>query len=182
MGDDRAVLEHVQALEAEVRRLHDREAIRDCIHRYAQGLDRHDEDILASAYHDDAIDRHGEPRSRADFIAWANGFHEADWSAHLHHMTNTRIGIDGDSAWAETYFFAVLKRKDGTMADIGGGRYVDRLERRNGEWRIALRETIVDYQAKLETETFGGTSVYLGGTWDHSDPSYRGTYQTSSGV
>ncbi len=181
MGDDRAVLAHVQALEAEVRQLRDREAIRDCIHRYAQGLDRHDEDILGSAYHDDAIDRHGEDRSREDFIRWANGFHAADWTAHLHHMTNTRIGVDGDAAWAETYFLAVLKRKDGTMADIGGGRYIDRLERRDGEWRIVLRETIVDYQAKVEAETFGGTSVYLGGTWDRSDPSYRGAYETPSG-
>ena len=38
--------------------LADREAIRDCLHRYCRGVDRCDEDMLRSAYWEDAHDDH----------------------------------------------------------------------------------------------------------------------------
>jgi SnoaL-like domain len=176
-----ALVERLHALENEVRRLRDREAILDCIHRYARGLDRHDPEVLATAYHDDGVDRHGEPRSRDEFISWANAFHRADWTSHLHYMTNNRLGIDGDSAWSETYWFAMLKRNDETMVDIGGGRYVDQLTRENGQWKIMVRETIVDLQAVADAAEFGGPSASLHGTWDHDDPSYQGTFNQPDG-
>jgi ketosteroid isomerase-like protein len=180
MGDDRldsaALIERLLVLETEVRHLRDREEILDCVHRYARGLDRHDPEVLASAYHDDGVDRHGEPRRRDEFISWANDFHRADWTSHLHYMTNNRVDIEGDVAWSETYWFAMLRRRDGTMVDMGGGRYVDQLARADGRWKIMVRETIVDLQAVTDAAEFGGPSASLHGTWDHSDPSYRGNF------
>ena len=38
--------------------LADREAIRDCLYRYARGMDRCDEEMLRSAYWEDALDDH----------------------------------------------------------------------------------------------------------------------------
>lgn len=36
----------------------DREAIRDCLYRYARGVDRCDEELLRSAYWENAMDDH----------------------------------------------------------------------------------------------------------------------------
>jgi len=43
---------------ARVARLEDRAEIRECMMRYARGMDRRDRDVLRSAYHDGAIDDH----------------------------------------------------------------------------------------------------------------------------
>ena len=44
----------------------DREAIRDCLHRYSRGIDRRDFDLLKTVFWQDAIDEHGayNPSSR----------------------------------------------------------------------------------------------------------------------
>ena len=157
----------------------DRLAIQDCVTRYARGLDRHDEEVLASAYHEDAIDHHGDFTGSIDeFVAWANAGHEASYTAHTHFITNNRVEIDGDIAHSESYVLFVLKRRDGNGVDMGGGRYIDRLERRNGEWRIAVRELLVDWSCQAETgNQLVDTTVYPSGTWDRSDPSYRRPFE-----
>ena len=45
--------------ERQLQMLLDRQAILDCVQRYARGLDRHDDELTASAYHGDALDHHG---------------------------------------------------------------------------------------------------------------------------
>jgi hypothetical protein len=55
-----------------------------------------------------------------------------------------------------------------------GGRYVDRLERRNGEWRIAVRRCTIEWSlsgdaALLKAGAFEG---FIKGTWDKRDVSY----------
>jgi ketosteroid isomerase-like protein len=173
-GDVQSLAAEVQLLRAELRRLLDRQAIRDCVVRYARGLDRHDEEILASVFHEDAIDHHGDfIGGREEFVPWANALHEEGWTAHTHFMVNHRADIDGDVAHSETYVLFVLRRKDGRKIDLGGGRYIDRLERRNGEWRIAARELVIDWRAEADPSDYGRAHTYPHGTWDRSDPSYR---------
>jgi hypothetical protein len=159
----------------ELQRLVDRQAIVDCLHRYSRGLDRHDPELLASAYWEDALDHHGEflgPPS--EFVPWANELHEAAWAGHTHFLDPGAIEIDGDVAHSECYCLWVLRRKDGSGVDIGGGRYVDRFERRDGEWRIAARELVVDWVCEAGPGRFRDVSArYPAGTWDRSDASYR---------
>jgi len=45
--------------ETALQRLLDKDAIRDCIHRYCRGIDRADEAALLSSYWPDAYDNHG---------------------------------------------------------------------------------------------------------------------------
>ena len=118
----------------DVQRLLDRQAISDCVHRYSRGLDRHDDAMVASCYWDDAIDEHGPfTGSPQEFIAWANDLHSTSFRGHQHHITTQTVEIDGDTAHAESYILGVLTRKgDGEVSDIAGGRYLDRLERRDG--------------------------------------------------
>jgi hypothetical protein len=137
-------------LEAAVRRLTDRADILDCLHRYARGMDRHDRELVRSAYHDDALDEHGgfvgpvEP-----FIEWAMQYH-ASQIRHQHIITNVSFDIDGDTAHTEAYYLFVGVEADAQAPlTVVGGRYVDRFERRAGRWAIAARVTIVDYRTSV---------------------------------
>jgi hypothetical protein len=164
-----------EALSPELQRLLDRQAIVDCLHRYSRGLDRHDEELLASAFWEDALDHHGDFVGRpSEFVPWANALHESEWAGHTHFLDPGTIEIDGDVAHSECYVLWVLRRKEGTELDLGGGRYVDRFERRNGEWRIAARELVVDWAGRADGAVFRDVHAeYPSGTWDRTDPSYR---------
>jgi SnoaL-like protein len=162
-----------QQLAERVQRLLDREAIRDCLHRYSRGLDRHDRAILSSVYHEDAVDHHGEFLGvRDDFVPWADELLASEWDAHTHVLDLNNVEIDGDTAQSECYVLFAQRRRDRTAVDIGGGRYIDRLERRDGEWRITARELIIDWQGRTEIAAFGGGEIYPSGKWDRSDRSY----------
>jgi hypothetical protein len=159
----------------ELQYLLDRMAILDCINRYVRGLDRHDDELVASAYHDGAIDHHGDfLGSPAEFIPWANELHAASWSAHQHHITSHTAEIDGDVAHAESYCIGTFQRKDERIVDMAGGRYIDRLERRDGEWRIVAREVVIEWVCAADGATSRFSSApYPDGTWDRADLSYQ---------
>ncbi|MET0239508.1 MAG: nuclear transport factor 2 family protein [Sphingobium sp.] len=126
----------------------DREAIRDCLARYCRGIDRGDAAMLSSAYWEDAVDDHGAIKgTAAEFIEKATKPRPDSMGMH-HMMGQVMMEIDGDSATVESYFNAThrLLRADGTAYDlIVIGRYLDRMERRGDEWRIADRIAIRDW-------------------------------------
>lgn len=175
--DDEARQE-LTRLRQQVGELLDRQAILDCVHRYARGLDRHDHEIFASVYHEDAIDHHGDFLGRRDeFVPWGIALLGSEWDTHTHFLSNVRIDLDGDVAHSECYVLFAQRRRDRPVLDMGGGRYIDRLERRDGEWRVAARELVIDWTAESTTTSFGGTDAYPHGTWDRSDPSYRRPFE-----
>jgi ketosteroid isomerase-like protein len=168
----------VERLAEQVQRLLDREAIWDCVYRYARGLDRHDAEIYASAYHEDALDRHGDflgPRD--EFVPWGLELLASEWDAHTHFITNNRVEIEGDVAHSECYVLFAQRRRDGEKVDLGGGRYIDRLERRNGEWRIAARELVIDWTARADAAVYADVAAYTSGRWDRDDLSYRRPFE-----
>jgi hypothetical protein len=170
----------VQSLAAQVRYLLDRDAIWDCVYRYARGLDRHDPEIFASPYHEDAIDRHGDfVGTRDEFVPWGLDLLASHWDAHTHFMTNNRVEITGDVAHSESYVLFAQRRRDGSKVDLGGGRYIDRLERRGGAWKIAARELVIDWTATADAETYADVASYTSGRWDRDDLSYRRPFELS---
>jgi ketosteroid isomerase-like protein len=168
------LLERLGRLEGRVQELEDRWKIAECLHRYTRGLDRHNTEVLASAYHRDAIDRHGPHAfydGPAEFVDWANALHEESWAAHLHFIDVNDIELSGDTARTVTYVFFTLRRKDGSSIDVGGGRYIDLLERRDGEWRIAVRDLVVEWTGNVPADWL--VPDHPQGTWDDNDLSYR---------
>lgn len=125
----------------------DREAIRDCLFRYSRGVDRCDEDMLRSAYWEDALDDHclfvGR---REELIAWVLPLLRG-MEASQHTIGNVLIRLHGDAADVESYYHGYHRVNDGakTVDSIQAGRYVDRFEKRDDEWRIARRKVIVDW-------------------------------------
>lgn len=161
-------------LTRKVQYLIDRQEIADCVNRYSRALDRHDDDLLESVFHEDAIDNHGPwVGARAEFVQWANHECHNKLDAHMHHITTHNCEIDGDEAHAESYVQFVHRYREGTSVLVAGARYIDRLERRDGEWRIALRRVVLDYRYLADGEIFTQSIGYPGGTWDRSDMSYE---------
>jgi len=126
----------------------DKQALHELVIRYCRAVDRGDEELLRSVYWEDAIDDHGyHVGTREEFIAHMK---QTSWNGEQikvrvqHALTNETFEIDGDVAWGETYV-QVRDSADGELTSRGVGRYVDRFERRNGEWRIAHRRVIPDW-------------------------------------
>jgi len=124
----------------------DREALRDIAMRYSRAIDRRDPELLASVYHDDAIDDHGTVfcDSAARFVAQQSTV-MAPFELTAHYICNTSYRLDGDSADGELYFIAYHRTHDPDAKHIiVSGRYLDNYARRNGEWRIAHRRLVWD--------------------------------------
>lgn len=157
----------------QLRELVDRAAILDCLQRYARGIDRHDVELAASAYHEDALDDHGfYVGSGRGLAMWANDEAHAGVPRHQHHLTNHSVDIDGDTAHAETYYLVVMRTEAGEM-NLGSGRYLDRFERRNGQWRIAAREVVVESLVQLGLADMAAVdAAFAASRQDPGDPSY----------
>jgi len=168
----------LEQLRRDVRYLLDRTAIVDCIAAHARGCDRHDAELLTSTYLDDGVDVHGATvNAGPDYAAWANGVHGATSANHLHNVTTHTCEIDGDEAHAESYVMVTLLSPDETTATVLCGRYVDRLERREDVWRIAVRRATVELaytaDARLLQSTYFLAQGYEHGTRDRHDLSYE---------
>jgi hypothetical protein len=166
------------ALEAKLRELVDRSEIWQVLQRYARGLDRMDNELARSCYWDDAIEDHNHFVGTPDaFIAYADKVTQSFVSCQ-HGLLNHSCEMDGDDAYCETYYLF-----SGELAVpphfMSTGRYVDHFQRRNGEWRIANRVTIVEGQYAVEPSNMGAglPPAYAPGekpsTRDRSDVSYQ---------
>jgi len=143
-----------QPCQADVRALLDREAIRDCLYRYCRGIDRADEQALRSAYWPDATDQHGAYHGSAEgFIAQALPKLRAG-GRRVHTISNILIELHGDIAAVESSFFALqTSAKAPTHETFLCGRYVDRFEQRDREWRVAARTVVYDWlEERTRTE------------------------------
>ncbi|MET7782254.1 MULTISPECIES: nuclear transport factor 2 family protein [Streptomyces] len=165
-------------LERNVRYLMDRTAILDCVAQHARGHDRHDSDLLTAAYHTDGIDEHGHSVNPGpQYADWANAVHAASAQLHTHNITTHTCEIDGNTAHCESYVLVGLLHHDGRTAQLMSGRYLDRLERRDGTWRIAARRSTVELaltaDASLLQSSFFTKQGFVKGTRDTTDLSYQ---------
>jgi SnoaL-like domain len=128
-----------------------RQEILDCLTRFSRGMDRFDRALFLSAFHADAVIAAGPfvggPEALYD---WAAALHEQGQSATHHNLLNHTCEIDGDVAHSELYYLFVGRNRDETNW-IAGGRYIDRLERRAGAWKIALRTNAIEWSGLVPT-------------------------------
>lgn len=129
----------------------DRQDIQDCLTRFSRGTDRFDRELFLSAFHPDAVIAAGTfVGGPTELYDWAIPMHEAGQFATHHNLLNLTVDIDGDTAHTETYYLFVGRNRDDSNW-IAGGRYIDRLERRDGEWRIALRTNAIEWSGLVPT-------------------------------
>ena len=137
-------------MDRDVRELFDEQAIRRVLARYCRGIDRLDLDLVRSCYHPDATEAHGTfTGGLEEYLAWVwkvLGRYESTF----HFIGNVLVEpVDDDRARCETYGMAHHRTADGTAVGnlVTGFRYVDRFERRDGEWRIAHRTAVTEWSS-----------------------------------
>jgi SnoaL-like protein len=155
-------------------RLVDRGEIEDCLARYFRGIDRFDLDLVRAAYHPDAYDDHGDFRGTADeFVA-----HLAKLLDQFVVLTHFRGNVliefqDADSAHVETYALAFHRKRDDPLEELLCVRYLDRFERRAGEWRVATRRVVVDWSTEIEADPPSERAKqFIQGSHSKRDPVY----------
>jgi hypothetical protein len=133
-------------LERKLREQVDRSEIHRTMLRYARGLDRLDNALVRSCYWDDAIEDHGHFVGSPDaFIAYADGT-TLMFEAVQHGILNHICDLQGNDAYCETYYqFTGVSAGDAPKF-VSTGRYDDHFQKRNGEWRILNRVTIIESQ------------------------------------
>jgi hypothetical protein len=171
--------------DSQLQALVDKQAITEVIYRYARALDRCDLELLRSCFHSDSSHDHGDFTGNSfDFCEWAIEL-LLRLTATQHHIGNVLIDLEGNVAHTETYWVAYHRIPaqaggSGVVAGQGheldlfiGGRYIDRMEQRAGEWKIARRTGIHDWQ-RFEPPNDGG--------FFESDPKKRGMRNRSDRV
>ena len=169
----------LEELSATVTEIKDRLEIRELMSRYGRAVDRLDRELLLSVYHRGAVDDHGCYVGDPDvFAECALSMHAEANTITQHIVTNHVCDLDGDVAHTETYWMYVGMNRTGEPYSMGGGRYVDRLEKRDGRWGIVARKCLMDW-------TTGGRGTHLTdaendairtmepSTRDRTDPSYQ---------
>jgi hypothetical protein len=131
--------------------LADRQEISDCLTRFSRGIDRFDREVFLSAFHPDATVAAGDfVGGPTELYDWARSMHEQGQIATQHLLLNHTCEIDDDVAHTETYYLFAARNRDESNW-LAGGRYLDRLERRAREWRIALRTNVIEWSGSLPT-------------------------------
>ena len=166
----------LQALEAELTELRDREAIREGIHLYCQAVDRCDLEMLKSCYWPDGYDDHGFFAGNAhDFAEYVIPCLQAVDSS-MHSITNTRFQFAGDRCATTSQWHVVhrLGHEEGFTDFLHDGRYLDVWEKREGEWRILHRVIVGDLDRWVHTldilRAMGPVNAPLRGRRDGDDP------------
>lgn len=167
-------------------RLECREAIRDVIAAYAHAIDRRRWDMMPRLFHVDATFGFGPVQGNWEqFVEQAQAIINP-CLATQHQLGQVQFGFEGGGiCHTETYFTAmhtippgypetdVFPDKGKVYSAVIAGRYVDRFEQRNGEWRIARRTGLYDWREFREAEGVDLSELPEGmaGFHDDRDPS-----------
>ena len=145
-------------------------AITDVLHRYCRAMDRMDRPLALSCWHADGTDEHTPlfAGSAEAFVDWVWRLHEPMVGTR-HCLSNILIEVDGDRAWSESYWDVRLRvHGDAGLVDIvGGGRYLDYLECRNGFWAIVHRRSVHDWD---RVDQVGATMADSATTLEPNNP------------
>jgi len=162
-----------------VRSVSSRHEIAELLARYCRGIDRCDADELDRVFADDAtLDYGSGPRDKASTCASLLAALSGMRLTH-HRICNTIIELYGDRAKAETGCVAlhILGEHGAEVEMTVGGRYLDRLERRDGSWRITERLYVMDWnrQGPTTMQVEGGLydSLRRRGARKPDDPLYE---------
>jgi hypothetical protein len=167
-----------------------------------------DEALLCSLYHPDGVDLHGSFEGNAhEFAHFILAAIRRLTSYGFHSVTQSVIDVEGDIAAAESIYIAYHRIPGGwdsvstwfgeTYARAAqaagtldrehenscGGRYLDRFERRDGDWKIARRRITNEWNRNSVATTIlheGELAHFnLPGARDRSDPVYQILLQSS---
>lgn len=143
----------------------DERDIRRLLAEYVHGCDRCDGVLMGSVYATESWDDHGNVKAAGQEFArvMTEEVIPASCETLSHLLGQSLIEIDGDGARAETYYLAVTRSHvEGVpMCNQLGGRYIDRLERSDGAWKVSHRVCVRDWSVSLEVGADGFANAGL---------------------
>ncbi|GGC22892.1 hypothetical protein GCM10011371_08210 [Novosphingobium marinum] len=172
----------------------------DVLTRYCRALDRADLELMETVYWSDGEDIHGIYSGNAgEFVPFIISEITKYFTMGTHCLLNVQIDVDGDHAASESYLYSACRVRNGMAEDMLGsryfgqlagkgldpdhemfvmaGRYLDRFEKRDGEWRILRRMVVMDWNASHASNQIldQGMNETLRpiGEWGKGDPVYR---------
>jgi hypothetical protein len=138
-------------MDPELKALLDREKIRECVVTLARGEDRRDAAMISAAYWPDSTTDYGVFAGSFDeYLAWVVPGSDAI-TCTQHVLGQTFVQLEGEGARAETQVLSYHRVDMGAehRDTMVGGRYLDRMEKRDGVWRIAERTMLYDWYQDL---------------------------------
>ena len=163
--------------ETAIEKLIETETIRQLSFLYSRACDRLDRALLEQVYWPDGSDDHGVFKGSApDYIDWVMAFLEG-WTSTQHDNGNFLIEIDGLQATGEVHWTGYYRYEiDGVAHDqLSAGRYLDRYEKRFGQWRILHRTCTSEWSRILpvEVDWRANPGPAIVGRRDADDPLYE---------
>ncbi len=170
------------------------QAVRKAVTCYSRGADRCDIDILKSAFHHDAEVKYGSYDGPYEVFCnnVVTGHTAMNYTTHT--VVNEYFDINAASGKGvgEIYVLAFLSlsqagdvmevddykdtKSDGGHEYLVAGRYVDKYECRDGDWRISLRQYIIDWSRTSDYTGHDPNNLFEGliyrGTQNKDDISY----------
>jgi hypothetical protein len=134
--------------------LADVEAVRRLVLEYCRGIDRLDLELVRRCYHPDAVDDHGTFRGTVDeYLVWVERL-LGRYDGTMHLVANHLVELHGDVARSEAYGVAHHWAASGEprLNLTIGFRFLDRVERRDGDWRIAHRTATTEWVHHVPAE------------------------------
>jgi len=151
-------------------------AIRDLQNVYCRAYDRVDMELLRSCFHPDATFDFGFFSGGLDAFIEMSEAGMPNFVSTTHATANQLVEVSGDRAWAEHYAVTILRLpagEDGSQSEmVSNVRYVDKVECRDGDWRIVHRVLLMDSNAVVPVVGAVPPPPVQPSRRDRQDPSY----------
>lgn len=154
----------------------DRLAIQDVLHLHSRGLDRRNESVLKNCYWPDAeVDYgvfKGSAHQFAEIVLPALG---EQYQLTRHVLHNTLVEFKAEEALSESLVDASHLLHGAGEELVFGARYLDKLQKRGGEWKILHRQVITDWcqiRALKDESDAEAYAAFARGTNNENDPLY----------
>jgi hypothetical protein len=160
----------------------DKQDICELLCRYCRARDRLDLPLMLECFHPEATGL------LVGFKGVSDGpvadFHHREievfrsFAGCQHYITNFLCEVEGDEALSETYQFSFgwgMPTPEGPVNLSLSNRYIDRFERRDGQWKIIRREFYRNF-ARKDHDAYEFPSDANGwprSSHDRSDPAYQ---------
>lgn len=163
-------------MDPRIQEMLDHYEIRKTLAAYCHACDRADEAAMAGVYAGaDSFDDHGHVKaSGPEYARIMTGLILERTESISHILGQSLIKVNGDTAGAETCFLAFMRipGQSGAPPRMNQlvGRFVDRLERIDGEWKIRHRTCVRDtsMMSHIERDDYAAYG-FVQGTRDGTD-------------
>jgi hypothetical protein len=127
----------------------DRLAIQDVLFTHSRGLDRLDAALIKASYWPDAEVDYGSYKGPAhSFAELVVGALAAQYELTQHTLGNTVFTFGDARARTESHVTARHLLLGAEQEMVFSGRYLDQLEKRDGHWKLAHRQVIMDWSRR----------------------------------